>query len=66
METLTSIITSMPVWLTAITALVTAAAGIAAITPTKSDDKIIGIILNIVNVIGLNFGKAKNADDINA
>ena len=63
METLTSIITSMPVWLTAITALVTAAAGIAAITPTKSDDKIIGIILNIVNGIGLNFGKAKNADD---
>ena len=63
METLTSIITSMPVWLTAITALVTAAAGIAALTPTKSDDKIIGIILNVINVIGLNFGKAKNADD---
>jgi len=63
METLTAIVASMPVWLTAVTALVTAAAGIAAITPTKSDDKIIGIILNIINVIGLNFGKAKNADD---
>jgi hypothetical protein len=63
MTSFMAIIASMPEWLTAITALVTACAGVAALTPTKSDDKIIGMVLNVINVVGLNFGKAKNADD---
>jgi len=64
MDNLMGIIAALPDWLVAITALVTACAGVAALTPTKSDDKIIGMILNVINVIGLNFGKAKNADDV--
>ena len=63
MEALAALVAQLPAWLTAVTVLVTACAGVAALTPTKSDDKIIGIILNIINVVGLNFGKAKNADD---
>lgn len=62
MEMFMTVVAAMPDWLTAITALVAACAGIAALTPTRSDDKIIGVILNVINVIGMNFGKAKNAD----
>jgi len=63
MDNLMGIVAALPDWLVAITTLVTACAGVAALTPTKSDDKIIGMILNVINVVGLNFGKAKNADD---
>ena len=41
-------------------AVIGAAATIAAITPTKRDDEIVGFILKLVNVIGMNVGNAKN------
>jgi hypothetical protein len=63
MDNLMGLIAALPDWLVAITTLVTACAGVAALTPTKSDDKIIAVLLNIINVVGLNFGRAKNADD---
>jgi hypothetical protein len=37
------------------------AAAVAAVTPTKKDDKFIGGIMKVINVVGLNVGKAKNA-----
>jgi hypothetical protein len=61
-EWLTSWATDLPAWLTAITALVTAATAITAMTPSKTDDKIINVILGVLNFAAGNFGKNKNAD----
>ena len=33
---------------------------LASLTPNKSDDRIVQIILDIVNFLGANIGKAKN------
>ena len=63
MEFIAELVAQMPVWLSAVTALVTAAAGITAITPTKTDDKIVSTILRVLNILALNVFKAKNADD---
>ena len=48
----------------AVASVVAAAAAIATITPTKTDDKIVNVLLRVVNVLGLNVGKAKNKDDV--
>ena len=45
-----------------LTALITLAAAIAAITPSKTDDKILNAILDVINALAINVGKAKNAD----
>jgi len=58
-----ALIDSMPAWISAITALVTAATAITALTPTKSDDKVIGMLLKVLNLVAGNVGKNKNADD---
>lgn len=52
----------LPAWLVAITTVVTAATAITALTPTKTDDKILNIILGILNVLAGNILKNKNAD----
>lgn len=44
------------------TAIVTAAAAIAAVTPSKSDNKYVQKAMNILNALGLNVNKAKNKD----
>jgi hypothetical protein len=36
---------------------------VAALTPNKSDDAIAAKLLRVVNLIGMNVGKAKNAGD---
>ena len=41
------------------TAVVTAASLISAMTPNKTDNKITGIALNLINWLALNVGKAK-------
>lgn len=46
-----------------ITAVVTAATAITAITPTKHDDKYIGILLKILNIFAGNLLRNKNKDD---
>ena len=33
---------------------------IATVTPTKIDNKIVGYIAKVINLFGMNFGKAKN------
>ena len=50
-------------YLPAVLMVVGAAAAIAMLTPNKTDDKIIQFILDMVNFVGANFGKAKNSDD---
>ena len=50
------------VWLKAVTGLVTAATAITILTPTKTDNKIIGGLLKLLNFIAGNIGKNKNLD----
>jgi hypothetical protein len=44
----------------AVTAVVTAAAAIAALTPNKSDDAAVAWVRKIIDVLALNIGHAKN------
>lgn len=46
-----------------VTAVITAATAITAITPTKIDNKIIDIVLRILNILAGNFLMNKNKDD---
>lgn len=62
MEQITAILEAAPVWLTAITGVVTAATAITALTPSKSDDEIINKVLRVLNFLAGNFLKNKNAD----
>ena len=64
MEQITEILEAAPVWLTAITGVVTAATAITALTPSKSDDKVLNTILKVLNFLAGNVGKNKNADDV--
>ena len=64
MEAFFAIFDALPGWLNAITALVTAATAITALTPTKTDDKYVSIALRVLNTIAGNVGKNKNADDV--
>ena len=63
MATILNLVDGAPAWVSAITALVTAATAITALTPTKTDDKAISFILRILNLVAGNIGKNKNKDD---
>ena len=60
MEQLIAILNLMISWIPEALAVVGAFALIAARTPNKTDDRIIQVILDIINFLGANFGKAKN------
>ena len=47
-------------WLPILVSIVGTFSLIAAITPNKSDDKIVQFLEDVVNFLGGNFGKAKN------
>lgn len=63
MEWISNFIDVFPDWILALTTLVTAATAITALTPTKTDDKIVSGVLRVLNILAGNFGKNKNADD---
>jgi hypothetical protein len=58
-----ALLDAVPNWVHAITGVVTAATAVTALTPTKSDDQIIAMILRVLNMLAGNVGKNKNADD---
>jgi hypothetical protein len=47
-----------------VTAVVTLAAAITAVTPSKVDNSWLKKIVSLLNLLGLNVGQAKNADDV--
>lgn len=51
-------------WFNIITAVIALAAAITAITPSKADNYWVQKLIQFANMLGLNFGKAKNADDV--
>jgi hypothetical protein len=63
MDALLTALDAAPAWLTAITGIVTAATAITALTPTTADDKVVAMILRVLNLLAGNVGKNKNADD---
>lgn len=63
MDAITNLLDAAPAWLTAITGIVTAATAITALTPTTADDKVVAMILRVLNLLAGNVGKNKNADD---
>jgi hypothetical protein len=63
MEWLMSVWVLIPDWIQALCGLVTAATAVTALTPTKSDDKIVGMVLKVLNVVAGNILKNKNMDD---
>jgi|TARA_Y100000296_G_C5139454_1_gene240146 hypothetical protein len=62
MDWLISMATNLPPWLNAVTAVVTAATAITALTPTRSDDKFLSIVSRVLNFLSGNFGHNKNKD----
>lgn len=63
-DQLDAILSAIPVWVQALTVAVTGAKAITVLTPTRSDDKALDAILRVLNVLALNVGKDKNADDV--
>lgn len=49
-------------WVTVILTGIGAFSTIATITPNESDDKVSNCILKIINLLAMNFGKAKNEE----
>ena len=45
-----------------ITSIIGVFAIIATMTPNENDNKIVSILLKVINLAGLNVGKAKNRD----
>ncbi|SLN77640.1 hypothetical protein [Oceanibacterium hippocampi] len=58
-----AVVDAAPAWLAAITATVTAATAITALTPSKSDDALLNMLLRILNLLAGNVGRNRNADD---
>lgn len=59
---MTEFLEAFPAWLIAITTVVTAATAITALTPTKTDDKVLQVVLDVLNLLAGNVGKNKNKD----
>lgn len=58
-----AIIALLSPYITPLMGVVTAANAITALTPTRADNKILSIILRILNILAINFLRNKNKDD---
>ena len=64
MDMLMSVWLMVPEWIQAVCGVVTAATAITALTPTKSDDKIVAVVLKVMNFLAGNVLKNTNKDDV--
>ena len=62
-QTIIELYNQLPPWIEAVTAVVTAATAITALTPTKTDNEILNGVLKFLNFLAGNVLKNKNADD---
>jgi len=62
MEWFLNIWSEIPVWVSAITGLVTAATAIPALTPSHADNRVLDYILTVLNIVAGNLGHNRNAD----
>jgi hypothetical protein len=62
MDAILGFLTVSNPWVGAVTSIVAASTAVTAITPTKSDDKIIGFALKILNFLAGNVLKNTNKD----
>jgi len=60
MEFVNMVLANKEAILLVLTSTVTAAAAIAALTPTPKDDSVIGYLRKVVDYLAFNFGNAKN------
>jgi len=60
MDAIRSVVDQIVSYIPLALTVVGAFAAVATLTPNKSDDKIVQVILDIINFAGANFGKAKN------
>ena len=70
MEAIAGLMTQAPSWLLAISGIVTALTAVTILTPTKLDDKALGVATKYVNMLlklcnmgAGNIGKNKNQDE---
>ncbi|NWG46785.1 MAG: hypothetical protein HXY25_09600 [Alphaproteobacteria bacterium] len=49
-----------PAWLNLVFAVVTAASAVTAATPTPSDDRLLGKLYRVIEILALNIGRAKD------
>ena len=59
---MTYIMTNWQSWFAVATSIIGTAALVATLTPNKADDRIVQWLLDIINFVGANIGKARNND----
>jgi len=62
-ETLMNAFDTIPAWIHALTALMSAATLVTALTPTRHDDAAVDFLLRLLNLLAGNVGYNRNADD---
>lgn len=62
MEALQDLLAGIPLWVNALTGVVTAATAVTALAPSKSDDLFLDSVLKILNVLAGNIARNINAD----
>tara|TARA_R100001244_G_scaffold115466_1_gene85649 strand:- start:438 stop:626 length:189 start_codon:yes stop_codon:yes gene_type:complete len=60
-EIIKFVVDNLEAILGAVTAVVTAASALAALTPTPKDDGIVKAVYKVVDFLALNIGKAKDS-----
>jgi len=58
--TLFNLLDVVPSWLSALSGIVAAASAVTALTPTPRDDRVVGKIYRVLDLLALNIGRAKD------
>lgn len=54
------VISLAPAWLSAVAGVIAAASAVTALTPTPRDDRFIGKVYRVLEILALNIGHAKD------